>query len=116
MARGSDSDAVDGSAVASFGVERLDAYRVALEFQGLIPQLLPPKGHAHLRDQLERASASVVLNLAEGAGRRALNEKVHFYAIARGSAAESAAIMLTRLTDVTQDPRPRERGRGRERP
>jgi four helix bundle protein len=78
MASRSDSDAVAGPAVASFGVERLDAYRVALEFQGLIPQLLPRKGQTHLRDQLERASASVVLNLAEGAGRRAHNEKVHF--------------------------------------
>jgi four helix bundle protein len=44
-----------------------------------------------LRDQLERASLSVVLNISEGAGRHSRKEKRRFYSIARGSAMESAA-------------------------
>jgi four helix bundle protein len=46
-----------------------------------------------LRDQLERASVSIVLNTAEAAGRVSRAEKAHFFAIARGSAAECAAIL-----------------------
>jgi four helix bundle protein len=72
--------------------EKLDCYRVAVEFHALAVELLP-KGHAILRDQLERASLSIVLNLAEGAGRRSHREKSRFYVIARGSATESAAVV-----------------------
>ncbi len=72
--------------------ERLDCYRVALELTALTQRLIP-RGHRELRDQLTRASLSVPLNVAEGAGRRAPREKAHFYAIARGSAMECAAIV-----------------------
>jgi four helix bundle protein len=51
---------------------------------------LKPRRH---RDQLERASLSTVLNLAEGAGRVAPLDKARLYAIARGSAAECGAIV-----------------------
>ena len=70
--------------------EKLDVYRLAVEFQAFVVPLLP-KASAILRDQLERASMSVVLNIAEGAGRRSWDEKPWFYAIARGSATECAA-------------------------
>jgi four helix bundle protein len=46
-----------------------------------------------LRDQLARASASVVLNIAEAAGRRSPADRARFVAIARGSATERAAIL-----------------------
>jgi four helix bundle protein len=72
--------------------ERLDVYRVALEFQALASGLVP-KGLASLRDQLERASVSVILNVAEGAGRRSQADKRRFYSIARGSAMECAAVL-----------------------
>ena len=42
---------------------------------------------------MDRASGSVVACIAEGAGRRAPTEKRHFYAIARGSATECAALL-----------------------
>lgn len=70
--------------------EKLDVYRLAVELQAFVVPLLP-KASAVLRDQLERASVSVVLNIAEGAGRRCRGEKRRFYSIARGSATECAA-------------------------
>jgi four helix bundle protein len=73
--------------------ERLDAYRVAVEFQVLAAGLLPRHGQATLRDQLDRASVSIVLNVAEGAGRFSGPDKARFYAMARGSATECGAIV-----------------------
>jgi hypothetical protein len=46
------------------GVERLEGYRLTLQLAAVAPALVP-RGHASLRDQIDRASASVVLTLAE---------------------------------------------------
>jgi four helix bundle protein len=46
-----------------------------------------------MRDQHERASLSIALNIAEASGRVSPEEKAHFFAIARGSAAECAALV-----------------------
>jgi len=73
--------------------ERLDCYRLAVEFQALAARLLPKRGCPGLRDQLDRASVSIVLNIAEGAGRFSPPDKARFYGIARGSATECAAIV-----------------------
>lgn len=78
---------------ALLDAEKLDAYRVALEFQALAGQLVPKRGCSELRDQLERASISIVLNIAEGCGRVSPADKARFYAMARGSATESAAVL-----------------------
>jgi four helix bundle protein len=72
--------------------ERLDCYRVALEFNVLVARLVP-SGHRNIRDQLTRAGLSISANLAEGAGRFSPADKAHFYAIARGSAMECSAIV-----------------------
>ena len=71
---------------------KLAVYHVAVAFHAAASALIP-KGHTILRDQLERASLSVVLNIAEGAGRRSRRDKGRFYTIARGSAMESAALI-----------------------
>jgi len=90
-------DAVPGPAspaadTAAPDAHKLAVYHVAIAFQAAAVGLLP-KGHAVLRDQLERASLSVVLNLAEGAGRRSRRDKARFYTIARGSAMETLAMI-----------------------
>jgi hypothetical protein len=54
-------------AEAVLDAEKLDCYRLAVEFQSLACRLLPKRGYAGLRDQLDRASVSIVLNIAEGA-------------------------------------------------
>ena len=46
--------------------ERLDVYRVAFEFQVLAASIGAGRRLGALRDQLDRASVSVVLNIAEG--------------------------------------------------
>lgn len=63
-----------------------------VEFQ-VLASTLPPTAQRVLRDQLERANVSIVLNTAEGCGRRARLDRAHFFAMARGSAMECAAIV-----------------------
>ena len=97
--------ATDEPSGPRIGAEGLDVYRLALEFQ-LHAVDLVPRGQANLRDQLERASVSIALNIAEGAGRRSPADKARFYSMARGSATESAAILdilrLRRITPLEQ--------------
>jgi four helix bundle protein len=76
--------------------EKLQVYRLAVQFQTLANQLVPRlRGVllATLRDQLDRASVSIVLNIAEGAGRFSPPDKARFYGIARGSATECGALL-----------------------
>ena len=44
--------------------DRLDVYRVAKEFDVFAAGLLPRRGCSSLRDQLQRASSSIALNIA----------------------------------------------------
>jgi four helix bundle protein len=83
----------DGPRAPWLEIDRLDCYRVAVEFLSCVPRLVPARGSADLRDQLERASASIVLNIAEGAGRVARLDRARFFTIARGSATECAAVL-----------------------
>jgi four helix bundle protein len=79
--------------LAYFDCERLDCYRVAVQFQVLASGLCRRPRLGSLRDQLDRASVSIVLNIAEGAGRATGPDKAHFFAIARGSATECAGVL-----------------------
>jgi four helix bundle protein len=104
------SPAVEAESVAPPAIldaEKLVCYELALELQvQVLCGTLAPAGHRVLQDQLERASLSVVCNIAEGAGRRSRKDKRRIYAIARGSAAETAAIVdvlrLRHLAPETQ--------------
>ena len=75
--------------------EQLDVYQVALEFLVFANDVIErlPRGRSHLADQLTRASTSIVLNLAEGAGKHSKPDKRRFYLSSRGSATESAALL-----------------------
>ena len=74
--------------------EKFEAYQLAIEFTRIALQLMDelPSGSSSLRDQLRRAAFSVPLNIAEGTGKTGLADRKRFYAIARGSAMECAAI------------------------
>jgi four helix bundle protein len=74
---------------------RLEVYQIALRVLPLaaeIAELQPPR-YSSLGDQLRRASLSIPLNIAEGSGKRSAPDCRRFYAIARGSAMECAAII-----------------------
>jgi four helix bundle protein len=71
---------------------KLHVYQVALELHALCATLVAPLNRI-VRDQLERASLSVVLNCAEAGGRRSKRDKARYYAISRGSSTEVAALL-----------------------
>ena len=72
-----------------FDHERLDVYQVALEFlRWVAARQKYFKGYAWLKDQINRASSSVVLNIAEGAGQRTPGAKKRHYRISLASSAE----------------------------
>ena len=65
-------------------------YQVAVEFYRTAKTLQLPR---HLKDQLNRASSSIVLNLAEGSARHTKADQKRFFCIAFGSLRESQAIL-----------------------
>src|SRR3990167_4588783 len=77
-----------------FDHEKLDVYQVSVKFVILIEEIVKqfPKGRAYLVDQLQRAGASISLNIEEG-GEFSANEKIRFYRMARRSATECAGIL-----------------------
>ena len=77
-----------------FDHEKLDVYQAAIDLIVLINTVVEslPRGRAYLADQLQRAGASIPLNIAEGAGEYSGNEKCRFYRMAKRSATECAGI------------------------
>ncbi len=65
------------------------AYELAIE---LNRKVKPMALKHNLKDQLERAAQSVVLNLAEGSAKPTRKDKARFYAIAFGSLREVQAV------------------------
>jgi four helix bundle protein len=66
-------------------------YQMALQFHRAC--VAQPKVPRYLRDQLNRASSSVALNLAEGSGKPSTRDQAKFYSIAMGSLRESQAVL-----------------------
>lgn len=77
-----------------FDHEKLRAYQEALRFVAWVSPIIeeiPAKLAA--KDQLDRASTSIVLNTAEGNGKRSHPDRCRYFDIARGSALECAACL-----------------------
>lgn len=99
-----------------FDHEKLEVYQVELAFlTWLTPLLVEVKTSGvtsrtgEVLDQLDRASLSVLLNPAEGNGRRQRQARAKFFDDARGSATECAACLdalvakrLCQEEDVTE--------------
>jgi four helix bundle protein len=85
------------STMVVFDHERLEVYRVAVEYADAADSIAArlKRGNAHIRDQLRRASDSIVNNIAEGAGEFQPAEKARFYRIALRSCTECAATLHT---------------------
>ena len=77
-----------------FDHEKLEVYQETLLFIVWLEPMLQklPKSMA-VCDQLDRASTSIALNLAEGNGKFTGPDRCRFFDIARGSALECAAAL-----------------------
>ena len=78
-----------------FDHERLRVYRKARQFNRqarLLAEALP-RGYSDSKDNLKRAAKSVPRNIAEGAGKWSIPDKIRYYHIARASATECAACL-----------------------
>ena len=84
----------DRSMKTYFDHERLDVYQEAIAFCGWIGELLAEiSAKAAAKDQLDRGSTSIPLNIAEGNGKLSAVDRARFLEIARGSALECAACL-----------------------
>ena len=82
-----------------FDHEKLDVYQDAIRFVAHVDELLEeiPRSLA-VHNQLDRASTSIPLNIAEGNGKYTPADRCRFFDIARGSALECAACLDVLVT------------------
>jgi four helix bundle protein len=77
-----------------FDHEKLEVYQQALSFCGWAGDLINEiSGKAAAKDQLDRASTSIPLNIAEGNGKFSNADRSRFLEMARGSALECAGAL-----------------------
>src|SRR5687768_4857830 len=75
-----------------FDHEKLDVYREAIDFVAWLSDVMELTIRTgDVRDQLDRASTSIPLNIAEGNGKYTPKDRCRFFDIAHGSALECAA-------------------------
>src|SRR3954468_24214240 len=78
----------------SFDHEKLKVYQSSIQFITWSTDLLVQvTAKAAVKDQLDRASTSVALNIAEGNGKFGIRDRCRFLDFARGSALECAACL-----------------------
>ena len=93
------SGTITMSSNQQFDHEKLDVYQLALSFVSWLTDLIAEVRESkspqlrEIIDQVDRASTSIVLNIAEGNGRRSTKQRARFFDDARGSATESAACL-----------------------
>jgi four helix bundle protein len=77
-----------------FSHEQLQVYREAITFIAWLSPLLDEMVRAgEIKDQLDRASTSIPLNIAEGNGKHSEKDRCRFFDIAHGSALECSAAL-----------------------
>ena len=88
-----------------FPYENLEVYKMAYVANQIIYRLL--KGNktipGYAKDQLGRASMSIMLNIAEGSAKFSNKDRRNFYVTARGSTFECASL-ITFLNDENELP------------
>ena len=77
-----------------FDHEKLDVYRNSIAFCAWVGDFLPSiTQKTAAKDQLDRASTSIPLNIAEGNGKFSVKDRARFLEVARGSTLECAACL-----------------------
>jgi four helix bundle protein len=89
-----------------FDHEKLDVYQEAIAFCGWVGEFIAAiSAKAAAKDQLDRASTSIPLNIAEGNGKFSAKDRARFLEMARGSALECVAcldVLLVRKLAVEE--------------
>lgn len=77
-----------------FDFEKLDVYKKAKELNKEVLRFLKENKQIdfYVRNQLHRASISIVINIAEGSGKFSRADKKNFYTTARGSTYECVSL------------------------
>jgi len=77
-----------------FDHEKLEVYRESIAFVAWLNSFLEETPRAgEIRDQLERASSSISLNIAEGNGKFSSKDRCPYFDIAHSSGLECAAAL-----------------------
>lgn len=83
---------IDMNAEPLFDHEKLEVYREAIAFVAWLSNMMEECVRVgDVKDQLDRASTSIPLNIAEGNGKYAPKDRCRFFDIAHGSALECSA-------------------------
>ena len=87
--------------IGHFDFEKLTVFQKAKQFYSLTRKIGFGRSTEDkvIARQLIRAALSITLNIAEGSGRTGLKDGRNFFIIARGSAFECAAIILSLPND-----------------
>jgi len=78
-----------------FDFEKLDVYKKAKDLNKKVLKFLKNNKviDSYVRDQLRRASISMVINIAEGSGKFSKADKRNFYTTSRGSVYECISLL-----------------------
>jgi four helix bundle protein len=90
-----------------FDFENLEVYKKAKALNKEILVFLRDNKQldSFIRDQLKRASISIVLNIAEGSGKFSKPDKSNFYTISRGSVYECVSLLEIIADDNSIEPK-----------
>jgi len=81
-----------------FSFEDLEVWQKAVKFIGIVLELTESvstqRKHYRVIEQLEAASTSIALNIAEGKGRYSKKEFIQFLYFARGSLNETITLLI----------------------
>ena len=95
-----------------FSHEKLEVYKESIAFIAWLSTLLENSTRlGDVKDQLDRASTSIALNIAEGNGKYSLKVRCRFFDTAHGSALECAAGLDVLLAKVKATPNQIRRGK-----
>jgi four helix bundle protein len=87
-----------------FDHEKLNVYQNALGFvEWIDKKILAGRKKLSVYDQIDRASTSIPLNIAEGNGKYSSKDRCRYFDIARGSALECASCLdVLHLKDLLE--------------
>lgn len=81
-----------------FNFEKLIAWKKSVEFYQLVIEqtetFASRSGHFRIKEQLESATFSIAMNIAEGTGRSSDQDFVRFLYYARGSLYETVTLLI----------------------